>query len=210
MIHFIHGTLSDVADGLVVVEAAGVGYGIHVPASVIGALPPIGEDIKIYTYFSLTQNGVDLYGFLSPEDRAIFTMLLTVSGIGPKGALGILSALTPDDLRMAIVTGDSKEISRAPGVGNKTAQRVVLELKDKLDATEVFSSALDHGHGGGVVVDAGAAAGVYGAQKEAVEALVALGYSNVEASRAVKKVELSEGMTVDQILKASLKNLNFL
>ena len=210
MIHFIHGTLSDVAEGLVVVEAAGVGYGIHVPASVIGALPPIGEDIKIYTYFSLTQNGVDLYGFLSPEDRAMFTMLLTVSGIGPKGALGILSALTPDDLRMAIVTGDSKAISRAPGVGNKTAQRVVLELKDKLDATEVFSSALDHGHVAGAVVDAGAAAGVYGAQKEAVEALVALGYSNVEASRAVKKVELSEGMTVDQILKASLKNLNFL
>lgn len=210
MIHFIHGTLSDVAEGLVVVEAAGVGYGIHVPASVIGALPPIGEDIKIYTYFSLTQNGVDLYGFLSPEDRAMFTMLLTVSGIGPKGALGILSALTPDDLRMAIVTGDSKAISRAPGVGNKTAQRVVLELKDKLDATEVFSSVLDHGHGAGAVVDAGAAAGVYGAQKEAVEALVALGYSNVEASRAVKKVELSEGMTVDQILKASLKNLNFL
>ncbi len=210
MIHFIHGTLSDVAEGLVVVEAAGVGYGIHVPASVIGALPPIGEDIKIYTYFSLTQNGVDLYGFLSPEDRAMFTMLLTVSGIGPKGALGILSALTPDDLRMAIVTGDSKAISRAPGVGNKTAQRVVLELKDKLDATEVFSSALDHGHGAGAAVDAGAAAGVYGAQKEAVEALVALGYSNVEASRAVKKVELSEGMTVDQILKASLKNLNFL
>lgn len=210
MIHFIHGTLSDVADGLVVVEAAGVGYGIHVPASVIGALPPIGEDIKIYTYFSLTQNGVDLYGFLSPEDRAMFMMLLTVSGIGPKGALGILSALTPDDLRMAIVTGDSKAISRAPGVGNKTAQRVVLELKDKLDATEVFSSALDHSHGGGAAVDAGAAAGVYGAQKEAVEALVALGYSNVEASRAVKKVELSEGMTVDQILKASLKNLNFL
>ncbi len=210
MIHFIHGTLSDVAEGLVVVEAAGVGYGIHVPASVIGALPPIGEDIKIYTYFSLTQNGVDLYGFLSPEDRAMFTMLLTVSGIGPKGALGILSALTPDDLRMAIVTGDSKAISRAPGVGNKTAQRVVLELKDKLDATEVFSSALDQGYGAGAAVDAGAAAGVYGAQKEAVEALVALGYSNVEASRAVKKVELSEGMAVDQILKASLKNLNFL
>ena len=140
----------------------------------------------------------------------MFTMLLTVSGIGPKGALGILSSLTPDDLRMAIVTGDSKAISRAPGVGNKTAQRVVLELKDKLDASEVFSSALDHGHGGAAAVDAGAAAGVYGAQKEAVEALVALGYSNVEASRAVKKVELSEGMTVDQILKASLKNLNFL
>lgn len=210
MIHFIHGTLSEVEEALIVVEAAGVGYGIRVSATVIGALPPIGEDLKIYTYFSLTQNGVELYGFLTRQDREMFMMLLTVSGIGPKGALGILGALTPDDLRMAIVTGDSKAISRAPGVGAKTAQRVVLELKDKLDATEVFSTALDHGQSSVVAGDAGALAGVYGAQKEAVEALVALGYSNVEASRAVKKVELREDMTADQILKASLKNLTFL
>lgn len=210
MIHFIHGTLSEVEEGLIVVEAAGVGYGIRVPATVISALPPIGEELKIYTYFSLTQNGVELYGFLTRQDREMFMMLLSVSGIGPKGALGILGALTPDDLRMAIVTGDSKAISRAPGVGAKTAQRVVLELKDKLDATEVFSTALDHGQGSTAAGDSSALQGVYGAQKEAVEALVALGYSNVEASRAVKKVELREDMTVDQILKESLKNLNFL
>ena len=132
MIHFIHGTLSDVAEGLVVVEAAGVGYGIHVPASVIGALPPIGEDIKIYTYFSLTQNGVDLYGFLSPEDRAMFTMLLTVSGIGPKVALGIIGAITPARLCQAIQKKQASVLVKLPGVGKKSAERMIVELKDKL------------------------------------------------------------------------------
>ncbi len=209
MISFIHGELAEIQDGMIVVEASGVGYGIRVPATVIGALPSIGEEVKIYTYFSVTQNGVELCGFLSPEDREMFTMLLTVSGVGPKGALGILSAMTPDDLRMAIVTGDSKAISRAPGVGSKTAQRIVIDLKDKLDATEVFSTALDHGSSGGGQGFAGAAIS-HSAQREAVEALVALGYSETEASRAVKKVEISGDMTVDQILKLALKNLSFL
>ncbi|MBE6003172.1 MAG: Holliday junction branch migration protein RuvA [Lachnospiraceae bacterium] len=209
MISFIHGELAEIQEGMVVVEASGVGYGIRVPTTVIGALPSIGEEVKIYTYFSVTQNGVELCGFLSPEDREMFTMLLTVSGVGPKGALGILSAMTPDDLRMAIVTGDSKAISRAPGVGSKTAQRIVIDLKDKLDATEVFSTALDHGSSGGSSAFAGAAM-AHSAQREAVEALAALGYSETEASRAVKKVEISGDMTVDQILKLALKNLSFL
>lgn len=210
MISFIHGELAEVQDGMIVVEASGVGYGIRVPATLIGKLPSIGEEVKIYTYFSVTQNGVDLCGFWTPGDREMFTMLLTVSGVGPKAALGILSALTPDDLRMAIVTGDSKAISRAPGVGSKTAQRIVLDLKDKLDATEVFSSALDHGaEGSGVVSSAGAAVS-HSAAKEAIEALVALGYSEMEAGKAVRKVEITQDMTVDQILKLSLKNLSFL
>ena len=209
MISFIHGELAEIQEGMIVVEASGVGYGIRVPATVIGSLPSIGEEVKIYTYFSVTQNGVELCGFSTPEDREMFTMLLTVSGVGPKGALGILSAMSPDDLRMAIVTGDSKAISRAPGVGSKTAQRIVLDLKDKLDATEVFSSAMDHGSSGGGTSLSGAVM-AHSAQREAVEALVALGYSETEASRAVKKVEISGDMTVDQILKLALKNLSFL
>ncbi len=207
MIHFIRGNVSEVSEGLVVVEASGVGYGIRVPASVIAALPPRGTEVKIHTYFSLTQNGVELYGFLTPEDRTMFMMLLGVSGIGPKGALGVLSALTPDELRMAIVSGDSKSISRAPGIGTKTAQRVVLELKDKLDAAEVFHTALEHGE---TAAASGMTLGVYGVQKEAVEALVALGYSNAEAARAVKKAGAQEDMSVDQVLKAALKQLSFL
>ncbi len=208
MISFIHGELAEIQDGMIVVEASGVGYGIRVPATLIGALPSIGEEVKIYTYFSVTQNGVELCGFLTPEDREMFTMLLTVSGVGPKGALGILSAMAPDDLRMAIVTGDSKAISRAPGVGSKTAQRIVIDLKDKLDATEVFNTALDSGSGRDAVVSGNVA--MHNAAKEAVEALVALGYSQMEAGSAVKKVDVTKDMTVDQILKASLKFLNFL
>ena len=209
MIGFLRGRVAYLLADVCLLDVNGVGYRVFIAGNTHNQLK-LGQEAMLFTHTSVREDAIQLYGFYSQEEYDLFQLLLTVSGIGPKGALGILSALTPDDLRMAIVTGDSKAISRAPGVGNKTAQRVVLELKDKLDATEVFSSALDHGHGAGAAVDAGAAAGVYGAQKEAVEALVALGYSNVEASRAVKKVELSEGMTVDQILKASLKNLNFL
>lgn len=209
MISFIHGKLAEIQDGFIVVEASGVGYGIRVPATVISGLPSMGEEVKIYTYFSLNQNGVELCGFLTPEDREMFTMLLSVSGVGPKAALGILSALSPDDLRMAIVTGDSKSISKAPGVGTKTAQRIVLDLKDKLDATEVFSTALDHGSARSGA-PASAAVGMHSAQREAIEALVALGYSELEAGRAVKKVDITADMTVDQVLKLSLKNLSFL
>ena len=209
MIGFLRGRVAYLLADVCLLDVNGVGYRVFIAGNTHNQLK-LGQEAMLFTHTSVREDAIQLYGFYSQEEYDLFQLLLTVSGIGPKGALGILSALTPDDLQMAIVTGDSKAISRAPGVGNKTAQRVVLELKDKLDATEVFSSALDHSHGAGAVVDAGAAAGVYGAQKEAVEALVALGYSNVEASRAVKKVELSEGMTVDQILKASLKNLNFL
>lgn len=205
MISFIHGELAEITEGMIVVEAAGVGYGIRVPLSVMNDLPGIGQEVKIHTYFALRQDAVELYGFLRVEDRSMFTMLLSVSGIGPKGALAILGAMTPDDLRMAIVTGDSKAIARAPGIGSKTAQRVVLELKDKLDAATVFGQVLDAGS------DSSQETAMYpSAQKEAIEALIALGYSTQEAARAVKKVEITSDMTVDEILKKSLKNLAFL
>ncbi len=205
MISFIHGELAEITEGMIVVEAAGVGYAIRVPLSVMNDLPGIGQEVKIHTYFALRQDAVELYGFLRVEDRSMFTMLLSVSGIGPKGALAILGAMTPDDLRMAIVTGDSKAIARAPGIGSKTAQRVVLELKDKLDAATVFGQVLDAGS------DSSQEPAMYpSAQKEAIEALIALGYSTQEAARAVKKVEITSDMTVDEILKKSLKNLAFL
>ena len=128
-------------------------------------------------------------------------------GVGPKGALGILSALRPDDLRMAIISGDAKAISRAPGIGTKTAQRVILDLKDKVSPEDLFSS-LEEG-----LDPAGASlpADVRGdAAKEAIQALVALGYSNLEAARAVRKTEVTEDMTAEDVLKASLRHLSFL
>lgn len=150
-----------------------------------------------------------LYGFLSRQDRDMFRQLIGVNGIGPKGALGILSALRPDDLRIAIVSEDVKALAKAPGIGTKTAQRLILDLKDKISMDDVLA-----GMAGSAAAEAGgtgvSAFGLAEAAKEAVQALVALGYSNTEASRAVKQVEVTEGMTAEDVLKASLKHLSFL
>ena len=139
----------------------------------------------------------------------MFQQLLGVNGVGPKGALGILSALRPDDLRMAILSGDAKAISKAPGIGVKTAQRVILDLKDKVSPEDLLSGLGKPGEmeepGRGFSSD------VKGdAAKEAVQALVALGYSNLEAARAVRKAEITEDMTAEDVLKASLRHLSFL
>lgn len=204
MINFVHGILCDLEEGSIVVEAGGVGYGIYVPATVLQQLPSIGEEVKIYTYFSVREDGQSLYGFLNKEDREMFRQLLSVNGIGPKGALGILSVLRPDDLRMAIITGDAKSISRAPGIGAKTAQRVILDLKDKIDAGAV----LRHAGEEGPLLESGSpfpAGG--GPAEEAVEALASLGYSRLEAGRAVRRLAITEDMTAEQILRLALRNL---
>lgn len=205
MIHYIHGTLSEVSDGLIVVEAAGVGYGINVPATVIGELPAIGTEVRIYTYYSVKEDSQSLFGFLYKEDREMFTRLIGVNGVGPKGALAILSALRPDDLRMAIITGDAKAICTAQGIGKKIAERVILDLKDKMgDLTASYSGSLAADLGGRAATAAGLAAGP---MAEAIEALVALGYSRMEAGRAVGSVILSEGMTTNDVLKEALKTI---
>lgn len=204
MISFVHGILCDLEEGSIVVEAGGVGYGIYVPATVLQQLPSIGEEVKIYTYFSVREDGQSLYGFLNKEDREMFRQLLSVNGIGPKGALGILSVLRPDDLRMAIITGDAKSISRAPGIGAKTAQRVILDLKDKIDAGAVLRHAGEEGpfpESGGPFPAGG------GPAEEAVEALASLGYSRLEAGRAVRRLVITEDMTAEQILRLALRNL---
>ena len=150
---------------------------------------------------------MSLYGFLSRSDLEMFRQLLGVNGIVPKGALGILSALRPEDLRLAVMTGDAKAISRAPGVGAKTAQRIILDLKDKVQAEDLLTPLLD----GSAAVSPAAGNGLSGnAAKEAVEALVALGYTNAEAVKAVKSANVTEEMDSEAVLKASLKYLAFL
>ena len=189
----------------IVVEAGGVGYGIFVPATVLPQLPTVGEEVKIYTHFSVREDGQSLYGFLYKEDREMFRQLLSVNGVGPKGALGILSVLGPDDLRMAIITGDAKAISRAPGIGPKTAQRVILDLKDKVDAGQVLSHM---GDVGAEDLRSGmGAAGGRGPLAEAIDALAALGYSRIEAGRAVRKLAITEDMTTEDILKLALRSI---
>ena len=210
MISFVRGPLAAVEEDSVVVEAGGVGLEIRVPLSVLDQLPSLGEEVKMYTYFQVREDGMNLYGFLHVQDRQMFRQLLGVNGIGPKAALGILSAMRPDDLRMAIVSGDAKAISRAPGVGTKTAQRIILDLKDKVSMDQVTENWLKAGGEMEQKDSAASAYGLAGAAREAVEALVALGYTSMEASRAVKKVSLQEGMTAEDVLKASLKHLSFL
>lgn len=205
MISYIRGTLAEKNEDSAVVEAHGVGYQIFVPVPVLSELPPLGESVKIYTYFSVREDGMSLFGFLSRQDLAMFKQLIGVNGIGPKSALGILSALRPDVLRMAVASGDAKTISRAPGVGPKTAQRIILDLKDKIRPEDVLAGGLEES-----LAVPEEISGVGQAGKEAVEALTALGYSAVEAAGAVKKVKITEEMTAEDVLKGALRHLAFL
>ena len=203
MISFVQGTLAAREGDLIVVQAGPVGLNIHVPLTVIEQLPKTGEEVMIHTYLKVSEDALTLYGFLHQQDREMFCRLINVNGIGPKGALAILSTLTPDDLRMAVLTGDAKAISRAPGVGMKTAQRIILDLKDKISFEDLESFA-DQDEAG--PAGRGAASG---AASEAVEALVQLGYSLSDAGKAVRAVEGAEQMDSEQILKAALRQFRF-
>lgn len=200
MISYIRGILTEASGDGIVVEAGGIGYEIRVPLSVLERLPRLGEEVKIHTFLQVREDGVGLFGFLDRGELAMFKQLLGVGGIGPKGALGVLTALKPDDLRLAVISGDAKAIARAPGVGIKTAQRIILDLKDKVSMDDILPAADGSGPDSGGRGDAvlGAAA------REAMEALTALGYSAMEASRAVGRVEVTEDMTAEDVLKQSL------
>lgn len=204
MYSYIRGILTDQDEETIVVEAAGVGYNIYTTGQTFQALPPIGSEVKIYTYLQVREDAMTLFGFLTKDDLKVFKLLLGVNGIGPKGAIGILSVMTTDDLRFAVLADDAKAIAKAPGVGNKTAQRLILELKDKLSLEEVFEQKLAH------TAQSEEAHTTSGMQNEAVQALVALGYSSSEALKAVSAVELTEQMDTEALLKAALKKMAFL
>ena len=142
MYAYIKGILAEITEDAIIVENQGIGYEIAVPGQVFDYLPSVGEEVKIYTYHYVREDAILLYGFLTKEDVRIFKMLIGVSGIGPKGALAILSVLSTDDLRFAILGDDAKAIAKAPGVGAKTAQRVIIELKDKLSLEDAFEQKL--------------------------------------------------------------------
>ena len=197
MYAYIKGELAEKNIDSIVVEAAGVGYLIYIPTQYFDMLPDEGEDVKIYTYLCVREDAMILYGFLSKDDLEIFKLLITVSGIGPKGGLAILSTLSADDLRFAILSGDSK----APGIGAKTAQRVILDLKDKLSLEDAFEKKLEN-------QASGAAVSMNSSVKnDAVMALNALGYSSTESLKAVSKVDITEDMDVEDVLKLALKNM---
>ena len=203
MYSYIKGTLEEIYEDRIVVENNGIGYQIEVPATVVERMPGIGEIVKIYTYLHVKEDCFSLFGFLSRDEHKLFKMMLNVSGIGPKGALGILSTLTPDQLRVAVASDDAKAIAKSPGIGSKTAQKLIIELKDKIHLEDVLEDAFVQPVASGTDGCAALAA-------EAVEALTSLGYSLKEAKEVVGMIEVTEKMTVEDILKASLKNMAFL
>ncbi len=133
---------TDIGEDRVVVEAGGIGYCVYTTGQTLDALPQTGEQIRLFTYLQVREDAMVLYGFLTKDELSVFKLLIGVSGIGPKGALGVLSVMTTDDLRFAVIGDDVKAISRAPGIGAKTAQRVILELKDKLSLEDAFENRL--------------------------------------------------------------------
>ncbi|MBQ1547017.1 MAG: Holliday junction branch migration protein RuvA [Lachnospiraceae bacterium] len=204
MISYIKGTVEDIGDDYFVLESHDIGYRIFAPGSVLNRLPAKGTEIKVHTYFKVSEDAIQLYGFLDKETKNLFLMLLSVNSVGPKAALSILSVFSAEDVRFAIVSGDSKTISRAPGIGTKTAQRIILDLKDKLDAAEVVEDKLS----GGVSTDI--PTGTPSVKTDAIAALTALGYSQTDAYKAVSKATITESTTVEDLLKEALKELAFI
>lgn len=204
MYSYVKGELAEVNLDHIVVETGGIGYMIYVPTNTFAYLPSIGENIKVYTYLYIREDAMILYGFLTKDDLEMFKMLITVNGIGPKGGLAVLSTLSSDDLRFAILSDDAKAIAKAPGVGAKTAQRVILDLKDKMSLEDAFEKKLEHNE---AMPDKSALSAV---KNDAVLALTALGYSSTESMKAVSKVEIKDSMDVEDVLKAALKFMSIL
>lgn len=200
MIAFIEGKLVKKKESSVVLKTAGgVGYELFVPTGTLTALPATGAEVLLHTYLQVKEDGVALFGFLREEERKVFQLLISVNGIGPKGALGILSGTTIEDLQFAVLAGDTKTIAKLPGIGPKTAGKLVLELKDKFKLEDAFEEKLMAG--------TEEASGNAGLREEAAQALVMLGYSMTEAMKALRTIEITEQTTVEDLLKQSLKKL---
>lgn len=198
MYAYIKGEIADITEDNLVLECNNIGYNIRIPLSVAQRLPGIGATVKIYTYTSVREDAFNLFGFLSKDDLEIYKKLIAVNGIGPRGALNILSAMSADDLRFAILAGDSKTISKAPGIGNKSAERIILELKDKITINVPENEATDSSTVMG-------ASDISSAKTEAIEAMTALGYSPAEALKAIRQLTITDDADSGTILKQALK-----
>lgn len=197
MIKYLNGTLAEVDTDSIVVEVNGIGYGVNVPVSVIENVREIGSNIKIYTYMNVKEDDVSLFGFLTKDELEIFKRVISVSGIGPKGGLAILSTLSADDLRFAVLSDDAKAISKAPGIGLKTASKLILELKDKFDLQEAFDKKSNNVMQTSVRNNTEA--------QDAIEALVALGYTSTDALKAVRSLDIDDNISSGNIVKMALK-----
>ncbi len=198
MIAFLKGILSEkTADG-VVLDVNGVGYNVTVPKKSLDRLPGAGSEVKLYTHLSVREDAMKLFGFCSRDELSYFRTLLSVNKVGPKMAVDILGFMDADELRLAILSSDSKTLSKCPGVGSKTAQRIILDLKDSVDIGEALTASL-----GGIATEGATSSGPN--VSEAIEALVALGFSQTECAKAVGRIEDAAMMSSEEIIKAALK-----
>lgn len=207
MIGYLCGEIVELAEDLVVLDVHDIGYNVRISSDFAAKLPGAGQRVKIFTYTYVKEDAFLLYGFPSKDELDLFKKMLGVGGIGPKGALGVLSVLSAPDLRLAIYSGDIKAISKAPGIGKKTAERLILDLRDKVspeEALESIGSMED-----GVQVSHMDNTGMQDSRvkADAIEALVALGYARSDTIKAVQKVAIIESTTTEEILKEALKYL---
>ncbi len=201
MIAYVKGIIEDITEDNAVIDVNGIGYNVKISADTASRLPGIGEAVKLYTYTCVREDAFQLFGFLTRSDLEIFKKLITVNGIGPKGGLAILSVMDADDLRFAIMSGDAKAISKAPGIGAKTAQRVILDLKDRISIDdEMISREIAQGSAASLRADTPQ-------KQEAIAALVSLGYGQAESAKAVNAIEDIETLDSGAVLKAALKKL---
>ena len=203
MISFINGYVADTTENSVIIETGGIGYEIYMTGSALEQAVRTEGKLKVHTYFHVREDAMQLYGFLSKDDLEMFRLLLGVNGIGPKAAMGILSGMTSDELRFAVLSEDIKTIYKAPGIGKKTAQKLILELKDKLKLEDAFEKKLAHQQETAMITGEI----LHDGRQEAAEALIALGYSSTDAMKAVRKVTGVNFDDVEGILKAALKQL---
>ena len=199
MLYFLTGTVALIEPGLAVLDCGGVGYACKTTNYTLGSIQK-GKAATLYTHLSVREDGVELYGFGTKEEKRLFLLLISVSGVGPKAALSILSASTPANLALSIITGDEKALTCAHGIGKKIAQRVILELKDKLAKGQTISAKGEAYGGSGVTVIP------ENKLSEASAALAVLGYSQGEINVALKGIDL-DSLTLEQIIKAALKKM---
>ena len=201
MIGYLKGELTEIKESYVVMEVGNIGYEVHLPVSAIMELPGKGSTIKLFTYMHVREDAIGLFGFLTKDDLDMFKLLITVNGIGPKGALGILSSISADDIRFAVLAEDVKAIAKAPGIGNKTAGKLILELKDKFKLETAFEQRLLNQE------DKKLGTGIFGKREEAIQALTVLGCSATDALKIVNQIDITEDMTSEEILKLCLKKM---
>lgn len=202
MYEYIKGEFRGLNKDYIVLENGGIGYKVFTSGNTIATMPKVSEEVKLYIEQIVRQDFIGLYGFMTKEELNMFNLLLSINGVGAKAALSLLSISTVLNLKYAIIVGDEKHITRAPGIGKKTAQRIILELKDKLKKEDKTMSVDTEGMDISMLE---AIAGNEARQEEAMEALMALGYTDKEAKKVLEKVDLTE--SIENIIKESLKLL---